>query len=72
MVSRVTSNNLHLKVTLPYNDMTLEVFLEPFMVRVVELALYSSDKKTRIMACELFHAFVAVFLGRSTQDFVLN
>ncbi|XP_050298315.1 DNA-dependent protein kinase catalytic subunit-like isoform X2 [Anthonomus grandis grandis] len=62
---KVTSDTLHLKVVLPYNDMALEIFLEPFIMRVVELSQYSSDRKTRIMACELLQAFVVVFLGRT-------
>ncbi|CAG9767394.1 unnamed protein product [Ceutorhynchus assimilis] len=64
---KVTSDNLHLKVALPYEDLALEIHLEPFIMRVVELSLYSSDRKTRIMACELLQAFVMVFLGRTKQ-----
>ncbi|XP_066255512.1 DNA-dependent protein kinase catalytic subunit-like [Euwallacea similis] len=62
---KVTSDNLHLKLPLPYNDLSLEIYLEPFIMRVVDLSLYSSDRKTRVMACELLQAFIVVFLGRT-------
>ncbi|XP_066140487.1 DNA-dependent protein kinase catalytic subunit-like [Euwallacea fornicatus] len=61
---KVTSDNLHLKLPLPYEDLSLEIYLEPFIMRVVDLSLYSSDRKTRVMACEVLQAFVLVFLGR--------
>ncbi|XP_030758783.1 DNA-dependent protein kinase catalytic subunit-like [Sitophilus oryzae] len=62
---KVTSEKMHLKVSLPYRDQTIDIYLEPFVMRVLELSLYCSDRKTRIMACELLQSFIMVFLGRT-------
>ncbi|KAH1016070.1 hypothetical protein HUJ04_007350, partial [Dendroctonus ponderosae] len=64
-VAKVTSDTLHLKVMLPFNDLVLDIHLEPFVMRVIDICLNSSDRKNRVMACELLQAFVVIFLGRA-------
>ena len=39
-------------------------FVDPFLPRVVELAQYSSDRQTKVAACELLHSLVLYTLGR--------
>ncbi|XP_056648968.1 DNA-dependent protein kinase catalytic subunit-like isoform X1 [Diorhabda sublineata] len=63
--NQISGQNVHLKITLPYEDLQLEMHLDTFLPRIVELALYSSDRKTRITSCELLQACVMVFLGRA-------
>ncbi|KAJ8973603.1 hypothetical protein NQ317_010040 [Molorchus minor] len=54
-----------LKITLPYDDLHLDIHLDSLVMRVINLALYCSDRKTRITACELLQGIVIVFLGRA-------
>ncbi|ERL91440.1 hypothetical protein D910_08770 [Dendroctonus ponderosae] len=63
--AKITSDTLHLKVMLPFNDLVLDIHLEPFVMRVIDICLNSSDRKNRVMACELLQAFVVIFLGRA-------
>lgn len=65
----VWGNEQHLKVTLPYEDIKLDMFLDKLTPRVVNLALSSSDRRTRITACELLQAIVMVFLGVCKFEF---
>lgn len=66
--SSIYGGNLHLKVTLPYEDIPVDIYLDVFVPRVVNLALFSSDRKTKITACELLQAVIMVFLGRGRFD----
>lgn len=60
------SKNLHLKVKLMFpNNFHVDLYMEKFILRIVELALYCSERKLRINACEVLHSLVLVFLGRS-------
>ncbi|KAJ8958549.1 hypothetical protein NQ314_006388 [Rhamnusium bicolor] len=60
-----SGENVHLKITLPYEDVHLDIYLDTLVPRVVTLALYCSDRKTRITACEVLQAIVMIFLGRA-------
>ncbi|KAF5300806.1 hypothetical protein FQR65_LT09109 [Abscondita terminalis] len=62
--STVWRNTSYLKVIFPYNN-KLSIYMERFVPRVLELSLLSSDRKMRIAACELLHAFVLIILGTS-------
>ncbi|KAK9874531.1 hypothetical protein WA026_005374 [Henosepilachna vigintioctopunctata] len=68
---RVVTDNCgttrYLKVTMSFEDVKLNIFLDKLVPKVVELALYCTDRKTRIMACELLHALVILFLGTTKQ-----
>ncbi|CAH1171231.1 unnamed protein product [Phaedon cochleariae] len=55
----------HLKVTLPYEDVQVDIYLDTFVPRIIDLALHCSDRKTRITACELLQAAVMVLLGKA-------
>lgn len=61
----VWSSTPHLKIVLPFEDVKLNIYLEKLVPRIVELAMYSSDRKLRVTACELLHAVVIVILGTS-------
>ena len=41
---------------------------DPFLPRVVELATTSSERQTKVAACELLHSLVLYTLGRSSQQ----
>ncbi|XP_008199943.2 DNA-dependent protein kinase catalytic subunit [Tribolium castaneum] len=63
----VWANEQHLKIDLPYEDVKLQVYLDKLLPRIVNVALNSSDRKTRITACELLQATVMIFLGTTKQ-----
>lgn len=54
-----------LKVSLPFEDVKVDVYLDAFVPRLCHLALYCTDRKTRVTACEMLHSVVIVFLGKS-------
>ncbi len=43
-------------------------FADEFLPRVVELAATSSDRQTKVAACELLHSLVLYMLGRSAMQ----
>jgi len=43
------------------------VVTDSFLPRVVELATLSSNRQTKIAACELLHALVIYMIGREAQ-----
>ncbi|KAK5649277.1 hypothetical protein RI129_000306 [Pyrocoelia pectoralis] len=55
-----------LKLNIPYTN-KLTLYMDKFVPRVVELSLYSSDRKMRLAACELLHAIILILLGTSHQ-----
>lgn len=54
----------HLRITLPSEDLYFDIHLDTFLPRFIDLAMHSSDRKTRTIACELLQATLMVFLGR--------
>lgn len=53
----------HLKIALPYENSSLGIYLDPLLPRILELALYCSNRKIRMTSCELLHSVVMLFLG---------
>ncbi|XP_065059919.1 DNA-dependent protein kinase catalytic subunit-like isoform X2 [Rhopilema esculentum] len=58
----------HLSFGLPFWDMKPTIYLDTFLPRVIELATVSSDRQTKVVACELLHALTLFILGKSTQQ----
>lgn len=54
-----------IKLTLHYGDMKPNIYLDTLIPRVCQIAIMSSDRKTKIAACELVHAIVLYLLGTS-------
>jgi len=46
----------------------LSYLLDVFLPRVVELSTLSTDRQTKVAACELLHSLVLYMLGRSSQQ----
>ena len=40
---------------------------DPFLPRVCELAVSSSDRQSKVAACELLHAMVLFMIGKGAQ-----
>ena len=51
--------------TLPLHNKKVDIYLDSCLPRIVDLAQNSSDKETRIAACELLHALIIFMIGKS-------
>ncbi|XP_039982420.1 DNA-dependent protein kinase catalytic subunit isoform X2 [Xiphias gladius] len=56
-----------LSFAVPFSDMKPVIYLDPFLPRISELALSSSDRQTKVAACELLHSLVVYMVGKSAQ-----
>ncbi|XP_076445486.1 DNA-dependent protein kinase catalytic subunit-like [Babylonia areolata] len=60
--------NQHLRFDMPFFDMKPVIYFDPFLPHVVELARQSSDRQTKVAACELLHSLTLYTVGRSAQQ----
>ncbi|XP_075994169.1 DNA-dependent protein kinase catalytic subunit isoform X2 [Genypterus blacodes] len=56
-----------LSFPVPFTDMKPVIYLDPFLPRISELALSTSDRQTKVAACELLHSLVIYMVGKSAQ-----
>ncbi|CAL8293471.1 unnamed protein product [Lota lota] len=56
-----------LSFAVPFSDMKPVIYLDPFLPRISELALSTSDRHTKVAACELLHSLVVYMIGKSAQ-----
>ncbi|KAJ0059871.1 hypothetical protein NL108_014572, partial [Boleophthalmus pectinirostris] len=56
-----------LNFAVPFSDMKPVIYLDPFLPRISELALSTSDRQTKVAACELLHTLVIYMVGKSAQ-----
>ncbi|XP_060730052.1 DNA-dependent protein kinase catalytic subunit isoform X1 [Tachysurus vachellii] len=56
-----------LSFAVPFKDIKPVIYLDPFLPRITELALSSSDRQTKVAACELLHSLVVYMVGRGAQ-----
>lgn len=61
-----------LRFIVPLHTSKLEIYLDSCLPRIVDLAQNSTDKQTRIAACELLHALILYMIGRSATNPSLN
>jgi DNA-dependent protein kinase catalytic subunit len=54
-----------IKFTIPLNTRKVDIYLDSCLPRIVDLAQNSTDKETRIAACELLHALIIFMIGKS-------
>ncbi|XP_071796803.1 DNA-dependent protein kinase catalytic subunit-like [Asterias amurensis] len=57
-----------LQFAVPFVDMKPTIELDRFLPRVADLALTSSDRQTKVAACESLHTLVLYMLGKGTQQ----
>ncbi|XP_072167838.1 DNA-dependent protein kinase catalytic subunit-like [Diadema setosum] len=57
-----------LSFAVPFMDMKPDIQLDPFLPRIVELALTGSERQTKVAACEALHTLVLFMLGRGSQQ----
>jgi DNA-dependent protein kinase catalytic subunit len=58
----------HLKFYVPFVDMKPAIYFDRFLPRIVYLALSSTNRQTKVSACELLHAIVIYMIGKSVSD----
>ncbi|OCT76787.1 hypothetical protein XELAEV_18031990mg [Xenopus laevis] len=56
-----------LRFDVPFKDLKPVIYLDMFLPHITELALSTSDRQTKVAACELLHSIVAFMLGKATQ-----
>ncbi|KAL2645175.1 hypothetical protein R1flu_012762 [Riccia fluitans] len=56
-----------IQFTLPFRDDKFDIWLDPLLCRVVELAVSSSDRRTKVTASELLQALCLLMLGNSAK-----
>ncbi|RUS72684.1 hypothetical protein EGW08_019554 [Elysia chlorotica] len=57
----------HLRFDVPFFDMKPVIYFDQFLPQVVKLAQQSSDRQTKVAACELLHGLVLYSLGRGAH-----
>ncbi|GFO12449.1 DNA-dependent protein kinase catalytic subunit, partial [Plakobranchus ocellatus] len=57
----------HLRFDVPFFDMKPVIYFDSFLPQVVKLAQQSSDRQTKVAACELLHSLVLYSLGRGAH-----
>ncbi len=61
-----------LKLKVPLHNTKVEIYLDSCLPRIVDLAQNSTDKLTRIAACELLHALILYMIGKSATNPIKN
>jgi DNA-dependent protein kinase catalytic subunit len=57
----------HLSFAVPFVDIKPTIYFDRFLPRVVYLALSSTNRQTKVNACELLHAIVIFMIGKSVS-----
>lgn len=53
-----------LKFNMPFVDMKPPIYFDRFLQRIVYLCLSSTNRQTKVNACELLHAIVVYMIGK--------
>lgn len=53
-----------LKFNMPFVDMKPPIYFDRFLQRIVYLSLSSTNRQTKVNACELLHAIVVYMIGK--------
>ncbi|KAK2728109.1 hypothetical protein QYM36_008554, partial [Artemia franciscana] len=57
----------HLKFRVPFPDLKVTIFLDSLLPRVIELATSNSDRRVKLAACEVLHAFFVYMIGIGSE-----
>ena len=58
----------HLKFAMPFVDMKPVIHFDKFLSRIIYLSLSSTNRQTKLNACELLHAIVVYMIGKSVTE----
>ncbi|KAG0227795.1 hypothetical protein BGW42_002714 [Actinomortierella wolfii] len=53
------------KLKVPFPEMKIELLFDEMLPRIVDLALYSLNRKIKVASCELLHSLVLLMVGSS-------
>ncbi|EFC47806.1 DNA dependent protein kinase catalytic subunit [Naegleria gruberi] len=56
------------KFSMPFRDVKLELYFDSILPRITELAEKSSDRQTKIAACEFLHSLVLYMVGKNAYS----
>ncbi|KAG8200791.1 hypothetical protein JTE90_006373 [Oedothorax gibbosus] len=56
----------HLKYSVPFVDMKLDIYFDDFLPRILEIATKSSVRQVKVAACETLHSLVLFMIGRGS------
>ncbi|KAJ3226359.1 hypothetical protein HDU81_007351, partial [Chytriomyces hyalinus] len=57
-----------LKFQIPFKETIIDIYFDDMLPRIVELAEFSPDRKTKVAANELLHALVIIMVGGSQAN----
>ncbi|XP_069947778.1 DNA-dependent protein kinase catalytic subunit isoform X2 [Cherax quadricarinatus] len=58
----------HIKFAMPFEQLKIDIFLDDLLPHVVDLALNSSDRQTKVAASELLHSVIILMIGTGAQQ----
>ena len=58
----------HLRFYVPFVDIKPAIYFDRILPRIVYLALSSTNRQTKVNACELLHSIVVFMIGKSVSD----
>ncbi|CAF4742291.1 unnamed protein product, partial [Rotaria sp. Silwood2] len=61
-------NENHITFHVPFDDIKPTIHLDIFLPRIVDLSLHSSDRQTKITACELLQSIMLYMIGKSANN----
>lgn len=57
-----------LKFTIPLYSKKLDIYFDACLPKLVDLAQHSTDRETRVAACEFLHALVIYMIGKNATQ----
>uniref|UniRef100_A0A0P4W3R0 non-specific serine/threonine protein kinase n=1 Tax=Scylla olivacea TaxID=85551 RepID=A0A0P4W3R0_SCYOL len=58
----------HIRFAMPFGQAKIDIYLDDLLPRVVDLALNSSDRQTKVAASELLHSIIILMIGTGSQQ----
>ncbi|XP_042208389.1 DNA-dependent protein kinase catalytic subunit-like [Homarus americanus] len=58
----------HIKFATPFEQVKIDIFLDDILPHVVDLAINSSDRQTKVAASELLHSVIILMIGTGAQQ----
>ncbi|XP_071521265.1 DNA-dependent protein kinase catalytic subunit-like [Panulirus ornatus] len=58
----------HIRFATPFEQVKIDVFLDDLLPHVVDLAINSSDRQTKVAASELLHSIIILMIGTGAQQ----
>ncbi|CAJ0906991.1 1687_t:CDS:2, partial [Entrophospora sp. SA101] len=53
---------------IPYPDIKIDISLDELLPRIVEISESATDRKAKVVACELLHSIMLFMIGKSAYQ----